>query len=241
MSGSWLIANGLSVITMNPGGAGAIGTGAFTLAGLWNPVSNNSPIMALYNSTNEQRAILQDSQKLYSTNDFTAGFPPSGTITASTWWLGGVNKPSASAHFRYHLWQYASNGSGTMQHGETTAAANQGNGSTIQTIKLGTFGGSGGTAIGNHLGAVFGGWDRELSDAEWDTLKSPNLSAWAALAPKFLIELSGWNGTTGAVDRVGTSTFSSLSGTVGVGAEPPSFNYSLSGAPVQAGAMAMFV
>lgn len=221
MSGSWNSINGVSYLEFSGGSAGAIGTGAFTLAALWQNASNNHAIAGLNDGSNvEQRAFLVDSLHLYSRNDFTAGF---GTISTATWYVGGVNKPAGAGQlYRYHLWPYAAAGTGSFSHG--TTGATQGDGNSINTIRVGNFGGSG---IGNGLIAVLAGWARELSDGEWDTLKSNQLSAWKALNPSFLIDMSGWNGTTGAVDKGGTSTFNTLGGTVGVGAEPPSFNYSL--------------
>lgn len=221
-----------AAIVMSAGTAGAAGTGAHTLVALWksDAVNANGAMAGLYASSTQVRQFLADSGELFGTADFSAGYPLGG-VGLDTWYVGAISKPSGSAHYRIHLWPYAAAGTGTMDHGEASDAANHGDGSSITEIRIGL-----NDVRGNGLIAVIGVWDVVLSDGQLDTLKSANLSTWAALNPKELISLENWNGSTGATAVVGTSTQSSITGTVGVGANPPSFNFALSATPALSGA-----
>lgn len=226
MSFQFLATGSAQYVALSAGNCGAMGTGAFTIAALWQTVNDagnfqNRAAVGLLASTTTTRSLLDVDQPLYAVNDFTSGY---GSLATKTWYVGAVCKPAGAAHYRYHLWAYASDGSGTMSHGETTSAANQSDGSTITSIHVGDDNASVHT---NGLIAVVGLWASQLSDTQLDTLKSANLSSWAALTPQALITGNNWNGSTGCTDVVGTSTQQSVVGTVGVGAEPPSFNYSL--------------
>lgn len=217
-------------ISMTAGGAGAVGTGDYTMVALVQP-AGNCGVMSAYASTTLTREILIDSGAVFGLGDFSSGWP---TVTPGNWYVMGQSKAAGSNTYRHHLWQYASDGSGTMSHGVSTGSGTHGDGSTITELRVGS-----NDNRANGLIAVVAYWDRVLSDAELDSLKSPNLSAWTAVsggAPKALISLQNWNGTTGAADVVGTSTFSGVTGTVNVGADPPSFNYSLAAAAAPAGA-----
>lgn len=216
-----------AAISMTAGSAGAAGTGAHTIAVLWksDPLNANAALVGGYASGTQVRQFLADSGELFGTGDFSSGYP-SGGVVVDTWYVGAISKPAGSAHYRIHLWPYAAAGTGTMDHGEAPDAANHGDGSSLTEIRIGL-----NDVRGNGLIAVVGVWDVELSDGQLDTLKSPNLSAWAALSPKELISLENWNGSTGATAVVGTSTQSSITGSVGTGANPPSFDFSVSAAP----------
>lgn len=207
-------------ISMNVGGAGAVGTGAYTIAALYKP-SGNSGIAGAFTSGSEVRAFLNDSGHLFGSGDFSGS---AGTVTSGAWYLVAESKAAGSNVYRWHIWAYASDGSGTMSHAD--GSGTHGDGSTITELRIGTIGNR-----GNSLTAVVGYWTRVLSDAELDSMKSPNLSAWRGVsggAPAALVSFQNWNGTGGAADVVGTSTFSGLTGNCGVGADPPSFNYALS-------------
>jgi fibronectin-binding autotransporter adhesin len=212
------------------GGAGAVSTGAFTFAALVKP-AGNCGVLSARTASAQVRAMLVDSGKMFGDGDFSSGF---GTVTSGTWYVMAITKPAGSAHYRMHLWPYASDGSGTMTHGESTGAGNHADGATTTILRIGS-----NDNRGNGVIAVGGFWDSALSDAQLDTLKSANLSAWSALSPKALISEQNWNGTTGSADVVGTSTFSSVTGTVNVGTDPPSFNYSLGATVVTAGSIAL--
>lgn len=223
MSGSFNPAADAAVL-MSAGGAGAAGTGAHTIAVLWksDTVNVNCGLASLYASSTQVRQLLTDGGELFGTGDFSSGYP-TNAVGLDTWYVGAITKVSGSAHYRCHLWPYASDGSGTMDHGEAADAANHGDGSSITQIRVGLT-----DVRGNGLIAVVGIWNSALSDANLNTLKSGNLSAWAALSPAELISLENWDGTDGCTAVVGTSAKTGITGTVGVGANPPSFNFSVS-------------
>jgi len=223
VSGSWS-PSGDIWLTMSAGNAGATGTGAYTIATLWRPAAGSGGIVSLRTASGEVRAFHEFGGHLFGADDFTAGF---GAPNIGTWYVAAQTKPAGSAHYRYHLWPYASDGTGTMQHGETASPANHGDGSTVTEIRLGWSSG----VRGDGLIAVVGLWDTELSDGQLDTLKGGSLAAWAALNPDELISLESWNGSTGCTAVTGTSSLSSITGTVGVGSNPPSFDFSPVSAP----------
>lgn len=203
-----------------------MGTGAFTIAALWQSITDdgsfqNRAAVGLLASSTPVRTLIDVDGALFGYNDFSSGY---GSITGKTWYVAAIGKPAGAAHFREHLWAYASDGSGTMSHGEATGASDQSDGSAITTIRVGDDGASVRT---NGLIAVVGLWASQLSDTQLDTLKSANLSDWAALSPQALITGNTWDGSTGATDVVGTSTQQSVVGTITAGAEPPGFNYTL--------------
>lgn len=225
MSGSYAV--GTNYLSFSAGSAGAAGTGAFTIAALIQVATgnNNSGWVGLYASSTDTRAIFADSLHLYGVDDFSDGF---GTLSHDTWYLVAITKPAGSNPWRMHLWPYASDGSGTMSHGTSTGAGNHGDGSTITDIRLGA-----NEVASNGLIAAAAIWTRVLSDAELDSMKSNLLSSWRDVSggqPAELISLENWNGTSGAAVPIGTSTYSSTTGTVSSGANPPSFNFSLTAA-----------
>lgn len=220
-------------ISMTAGDSDSAGTGAHTIAVLFktDPINANAGLVALMASSTQVRQLLADSGELFGTGDFSSGYPNNGVVV-NTWYVGIITKPAGSAHYRIHLWPYASDGSGTMQHGEAPDAANHGDGSAITQIRIGL-----NDVRGNGLIAVVGIWDTDLStggttDAVLDGLKTNLLSVWAALTPDELISLENWNGTTGCTAVVGTSTQDNLIGTVGTGANPPSFDFTLAGGAI---------
>lgn len=229
MSGSYGV--GTNYLAFTVGSAGAAGTGAFTIAALVQVASgnNNAGFVGLYASSTDTRAIFVDSLHLYGVDDFSDGF---GTLSHDTWYLVAITKPSGSNPWRMHLWPYASDGSGTMSHGTSTGAGNHGDGSTITDIRLGA-----NEVASNGLIACAAIWTRVLSDAELDSMKSSQLSTWRDVSggqPVELISLENWNGTSGASIPIGTSTYSSTTGTVSSGSNPPSFSFSLGGGTTNA-------
>lgn len=220
MSGSFDISADASV-NMTAGSAGAVGSGAFTIAVLVQPTTgnNNCGFIRADASGVLQRCFKEDTLHLFGDNDFSSGF---GNLTQGNWYLCVISKPSGSNPFRFHLWAYASDGSGTMSHGTATGAGNHADGSTADAIRIGIA-----DARGNGLIAAVGLWTSALSDGQLDTLVSTSLATWAALSPTELISLENWNGSTGAATLVGTSSQSSITGTVGTGANPPSFTFAL--------------
>ena len=220
MSGSYPGA-GSNYIVMSAGATGPAGTGAHTLVCLVKtPVGTvQGGFASLMAGATRTRDLIVDATHLFGVNDFSSGF---GTLIADTWYVAAISKPAGSAHYRCHLWTYTNPASGSMSHGEAVGAANQGDGSTIDSVRLGD-----GDNVGNGLVAAIGVWTTVLSDANLDTLVSNSLVSWAALSPQALFTLNNWNGTTGAKDVVGTSTQSSVTGTVSVGGEPPGFTFDL--------------
>lgn len=225
MSGFW-DESASQYINMSVGAAAAAGSGAYTIAALWKSAevavgNTQSTMVAGYNSTSVRRGLITSGGNLFGEpSDFSSGFPG---VAAATWYVSGIGKPAGSAHNRFHHWAYASDGSGTMTHGEsTTGAANFTDLGVLDAFHIGD-----GEVKGNGLIAVVGVWTSELSDADMETLMSGNLSDWAALSPAALFSLENWDGSTGCTDVVGTSTQTSLVGTVGTGANPPSFNFAL--------------
>lgn len=218
MSGSWDGFQTEQSITLSAGGTGAMGTGAHTIAVLFNASNAAAAFLSLLDSTPAVvREFLTDSGSLFALNDFTG----MAGVSTSTWYVAAVSKAAGSSAYRYHLWAYDSGGAGSMTHAN---GGSQGDGNAVNAIRVG-FGGGGDKMRG--LIAVVGLWTSALSDANLNTLVSTHLSAWAALTPQALISLQNWNGSTGCVDVVGTSSQTGLVGTVATGANPPSFDFSL--------------
>lgn len=232
MSGDFNVAADASV-NMSAGSAGAVGFGAYTIAVLVRPTvgNNNCGFLRCDASAVQQRGFIEDTLKLFGANDFSSGF---GSLTQGNWYVAAQSKAAGSNLYRFHLWPYASDGSGTMSHGTSTGAANQGDGSAIDAVRIGIA-----DDRGNGLIAAVGLWTSALSDGQLDTLVSTSLSAWSALSPAELISLENWSGATGCTAVVGTSTQSSITGSVGVGANPPSFSFSLSAAVAASGPQAL--
>lgn len=230
MSGSFDVAAATAYISMSAGSATAVTTGAYTIATLVLPAAgnNNAGMAAAYVSGTVSRELFEDTNALFGEGDFSSGF---GTLTQGTWYLCAQTKTAGSATYRHHIWAYASDGSGTMSHGVASGAGNHGDGGSIATeLRIGS-----NDVKGNGLIAVVGYWSRALSDAELDSMKSGSLTAWRDVsggAPAELISLQNWNGSTGCTSVIGTATQSSITGTVSTGANPPSFDFTLSTAAV---------
>lgn len=200
------------------------GTGAFTTVLLCKPSANGMRLMSWFSSGTERGGMLFDNVSpfpLYgSVDDFSSGYGSSSSV----WTLAAMSKPSGNAHRRSHLWVYQSDGSGTMSHGEAAGAGNKANVPVAATdCRLGFAASLGG--IGQIAAAAY--FDRELSDAELDSLVSTNLSDWDALNPDLGIELSAWDGTTGDVVFAGSSGAATKTGTVGSAANPTGFDFTL--------------
>lgn len=215
---------------MTAGSAGALGTGAYTIAALVRPAGNDDGFVSLYAGATEVRSLLGVAGHLYGKDDFSDGF---GSMASGNWYVCAQSKPAGSATYRHHLWAYASDGSGTMSHGVSTNSGSHGDGSAVTESRIGFS-----ILRGNGLIAAVGLWASEVSDAQLDTLKSGSLSAWAALSPAELISLENWNGSAGCTAVVGTSTQSSITGTVSAGSNPPGFNFSLGSTELVPGVLA---
>lgn len=207
-------------MTGTVGAAGPAGTGAYTIAVLYQPNGINDGLTSLRAAGSDVRALLQDTNHLFGVGDFSSG--DATTTTVGNWWLGAQTKPAGNQVYRHHAWLYDPSGVGAMQHGVSTGSGNHADGSAIDELRIG-----GSLNRGNGNIAVVGIWNTNLSDVQLDTLRSANLAAWAALSPLELITFDTWNGATGWTTKVGTSSLSSITGTVGVGPNPPSFNFSI--------------
>lgn len=229
MSGSYGV--GTNYLSFTAGTAGAVGSGAYTLVVLVQPAvgNNGAGMLGGYTSGTANRDLFEDANALFGQNDFSSGF---GALTQGNWYLCAQTKAAGSNTYRHHLWAYASDGSGTMSHGVATGSASHGDGSAIDEIRIGA------TEVpSNGLIAVVALWTVALSDADLDGFKSANLSSWTTSSsgsPKELISLENWNGTSGASVLIGTSSYSSTTGTVSSGSNPPSFNFSLAAGPTAA-------
>lgn len=206
-------------LTGTAGAAGPVGTGAYTIAFLYRPAASNDGLTYLTAAGVEVRAVLQDTFHLFGSGDFSSG---DATTTTATWWVGAQTKPAGAAPYRHHAWLYDSTGAGVMAHGVSSGSANHGDGAAIDALRIGWY-----LHRGNGDIAVMAYWTSELSDAQLNTLRSGSLLAWAALAPQELITFENWNGATGWSTRLGSSALSSITGTVGVGANPPGFDFNL--------------
>jgi hypothetical protein len=225
VSGSYAV--GANYLSFSVGTAGAAGTGAYTIVVLAQPAvgNNGAGMCGLYTSGSANRDLFEDANALYGANDFSSGF---GALTQGNWYLCAQTKAAGSNTYRHHLWAYASDGSGTMSHGVSAGSSAQGDGSAITEIRLGA------TEVqANGLIAVAAVWTSVLSDADLDGFKSANLSTWTTSSggqPKELISLENWNGASGASVLVGTSSYSSTTGTVSSGSNPPGFSFALTAA-----------
>lgn len=234
MSGSYGV--GTNYLGFSAGGSGAAGTSDFTIAALVQIAAgnNNAGFVGLYASTTLTRALFADTLRLYGVDDFSNGWGPASdgdaNMSLDTWYLAIITKVGGSNTYEFSIWAYASDGSGTMFHGTPTGSSSHGDGSTITAVRLGA------NAIqSNGLIAVTGIWNRVLSQAERNSMKSNLLTSWRDVSggqPTTLIDLENWNGTTGANVAIGSNTFSGVTGTVGSGANPPSFDFSLGGGPI---------
>lgn len=216
------MAVGANYLEMTGGSAGAAGTGAFTIAALVQPAVGNSNmgVTTLLATGTRQRSAFIDALKLFTENDFS-GF---GSVTLGQYHVLVVSKAAGAAQtVSFEIWPYASDGSGVMATG--TDGTNLGDGSAVNQIRFGQ-------ALDNANGlySVLGIWTRQLTAPERQSLKTNLLSVWAGLSPAELIHTKNWNGTTGITTAVGTSTFVGVTGTVGVGADPSGFDFTLGGA-----------
>jgi hypothetical protein len=212
---------------LNYSAGGFEGDGAFTIAVLTNTAASAHGVAGWRDfEETVQMALLQFDGHLFGKADVSNGFGSA----VSGWQVWAVTKAAGSAHYRMHKWTYASDGSGSMAHGESTGAADHADFAAASgggDIQVGAVAGV--DATGDI--AIVAMWDSVLSDASLDTLKSADLADWAALSPAFGVELSAWDGATGDVVFAGTSVLESETGTVAAGSNPSGFNFSLSEPP----------
>jgi hypothetical protein len=208
-------------LNMTAGAAAACGSGAYTIVVLVRPTTgnNNCGFCRMTASGVQRRGFIEAGLALFGDADFSAGF---GALTQGAWWVVAQSKAAGLTNYRHHLWAYAADGSGAMSHGVSSGSSTFGDPQAVDQIRLGI-----GDVRGNGLIAAAGFWTRALADVELDTLCSNLLTTWSALSPAELFSLENWNGTTGIETKIGSSSQSSITGSVGVGANPPSFNFAL--------------
>lgn len=222
MSANFLLANNPCWIDGTAGTAGAVGSGAYTLVALVQPTigNNNTGMIGGRAAGSDVRALFEASLHLFGTNDFSTG--DATTLAQGNWYVAAQTKLAGLNMYRHHLWLYDPSGAGVMAHGTSTGSANQPDGAAITSIRVGNA-----VVPGNCNIAAVALWDTVLADASLNTLRSSSLLAWAALLPDELITFENWNGATGWSTRLGTSAQTAVNGTVGVGANPPDFNFNL--------------
>ncbi len=223
MSVSFAVGN--NTVQWTAGSAGAVGTGAFSLYALVNvPTGNNNAGFFGGFATNTLvRGIGLSNMHMYGNNDFSAnGY---GTLSHDVWYEVMETKSSASAPWRMHYRLVNPGGTpGAWSHGTAVGAANQPNGSTVTNFRIGNVT----IAQANGLIAAWGAWTSELSDASIDTITGTGLASVAALSPQELVSLENWAGSgSGSLTVVGTSAYSTSTGSNTVGANPSGFNFSV--------------
>ncbi|HSX43487.1 MAG TPA: hypothetical protein VLF59_05375 [Candidatus Saccharimonadales bacterium] len=227
MSLSW-DGTGHAYVNCSAGTLGAAGTGDYTMVVLMRPTdtSNGGPLSLWSGSVTgtEVRQIMGDTGKWFGENDFSSGF---GGWTTNTWYMLGQSKVAGTNDYRWHLWAYASDGSGTKTHTTGTSAA--GDGSAIAAVRLGD------TNLRYNYGevAVAAVWKRVLSDADFVSLCTNTASSFMSLgtgAPDALW-LCNVASPASIVDATGNgANAASVSGSAvtGSGVDPPSYSYTLS-------------
>jgi hypothetical protein len=217
MSLSWPATVG-TAININVATLGALGTGDFTIVVLTKPAGNHGHFGAKV-STSFDIQQLNDSNIWFGGGDFS-GF---GTSNNTDWHVIGHSKASGTNAYRWHYWNYSAGGSKTHTPGSGTHA----NPGTITAIQIGNS-----DNRGNGLIAAVAVWKRVLSDAEFDSLCTTNLSDWMNVSggqPDAIWALNV--AAASVVDGTGHGNdASSVTGTITSGAaDPPSFSYTLSG------------
>lgn len=208
------------------GTLGAAGTGDYTIVTLTRPQGNHGAV-SLYSGSltgTRERDIITDTQKWFGISDFV-GF---GTATNNTWYLAGQSKHAGSNLYHWYTWPYASDGSGTKTHGDE-ASGTHGDGSSIAAVRIGD---------GDNRGfgdvALIAVWKRVLSDADFDALCGNTAQAFMNLstgAPDALL-LCNVSNPANVTDATGNgANATTVVGTgITIGADPPSFDYSISSA-----------
>lgn len=204
------------------------GTGAYSMVLLVDPAGNDCRFSSWFATAAEKGQFLLDAGDLFGKEDFEGA--TCGYGSGTSWVLVAITKAAGDQVYRMHWWTYASDGSGTMNHADSGVDTHVDETGPTTTCRVGY---SSGTSMVGNI-AVAGFADRALSDAEIDTLKTANLSDWAALGFDLGVELSAWDGTAGSdVVWAGSSGAATEVGTVGVGGNPSGFDFSLGPPPEQ--------
>lgn len=201
-------------------GTGLATVADYTIAGLINPASaaRGAVMSLLSGATVKAQIIIDDVTSWYGASDFS-GYSANPPV-AGHWIVIGVSKAAGSSVYRWHFWDYTlaaatahANGSGA--HADPGA---------IDGVRLGDGDNGGRGDI-----AVLAVWQRAISDAEFDALASTSLTAWDGLSPEALWADDLMTDLSGNGHDV-TATV----GTVGIGTNPPGFDFTLTPPPEQA-------
>lgn len=216
------------------GTLGAVGTGSYTIVSLHRPSSTAAGVVSLWSGsitgTMERELIGDTSSSVthwFGASDFTGGFGDATHYAINTWYLVGESKAAGSNYYRWHVWPYAADGSGTKDHGDNTTGATHPDGAAIAAVRLGDGDNRGAGEI-----ALVAIWKRVLSDADFNALCGNTASAFINLgtgAPDALW-LCNVSNPASIVDATGNGANATSvvgSGITGNGTDPPSFNYSL--------------
>jgi hypothetical protein len=203
------------------GSCGAVGNGAYTIAALFNIVGNAGIIS--FRATGINAQLIVDTNQLFGAGDFQGG---QTGVTTGTWWWAAIRKASGSAVYQYSLRAYNS-GSTTHQSGSVNHADS---GVANTSIRLGD-----GDDRGNGSIAVWAAWTSALSDAQVASMFTIAAADVATLSPQALWLGNQASSANAIPDSTGNGAGStSFNGTVGVGSDPPSYNYSLTAAQASA-------
>jgi hypothetical protein len=221
---------GANYLPFTIGNAAAASGGAVTLAAMvrFGAGNNNGGAISIYNSgATAVRALGEAALNLYGLNDFSSGVGP---LTQGSYYIIVQTKAAGANPWRMHYWLYNASGTGAFTHAVAVGASNQTDpgAATGGTFRVG----ANAVAQANGDVAWVAIWDSALSDAAIDSGKTANLSDWAALAPKELVQFENWNGTAGHVVAIGTSTLGAAVGSNSAGTNPTSYNFAAGGADV---------
>jgi len=211
------LASGPNYSVNSVGSCGAVGNGAYTIICLFNINSgNNSSGLISFLTSGINAELIVDANQLFGAGDFGGG---QTGVTVSTWWWAAVRKAAGTNVYRYSLRQY-NTGSTTHQNSASTFADS---GVTNTSIRLGD-----GDDRGNALIAVWAAWTSNLSDSAVAGMFTTAAADVAAQSPQGLWLGNQLSGSDPINDSIGTANQTSVNGSIGVGSDPPSYNYSLS-------------
>lgn len=221
MSRNFDLATGPNYSINSVGSLGSLGNGAYTIITLFNiNTGNNNCGLISFRTAAINAELFIDGNQIFGAGDFGGG---QTGVTVSTWWWAAIRKAAGSSVYTYSLKPYAS-GSATHQN---SAASHADSGATNTTIRLGDS-----DDRGNGLVAVLAAWTSRLSDAQVAGMFTSAASDIAAQSPGGLWLGNQASSTDPINDSVGTANQTSVNGAIGVGSDPPAYNYSLSGAAV---------
>lgn len=219
MSRNFDLATGPNYSINSVGSCSTLGNGAYTIIALFNiNTGNNNCGLISFRTAGINAELFIDGNQIFGAGDFGGG---QTGVTVSTWWWAAIRKAAGSSVYTYSLKPYAS-GSATHQN---SAASHADSGATNTTIRLGDA-----DDRGNGLIAVLAAWTSRLSDVAVAGMFTAAASDVAAQSPQGLWLGNQASSSDPMNDSAGTANQTSVNGAIGVGADPPAYNYSLGGA-----------